>query len=309
MPARDSDVSAAPAIELVGVHKSYGKLAAVRELDLAVPQGTIFGLLGPNGAGKTTTLRMIMDIIAPDAGTVRFFGRPRSPEDLRRIGYLPEERGLYPKMSVFEQLLFLARLRGLSRREATLRIDRWLERVELAAWRDRKVEELSKGMQQKIQLVGTVIHEPDVLVLDEPFSGLDPINQGLFKDLLTDYRARGRAILFSTHVMEQAEKLCDHLCLISGGRAVLEGTLGEIRQRYGGISYRVEVAGDLARVASLPGIEQATPQNGGLKILLTPQADPAAVLRSMLELVEVREFRRESPELEEIFIRAVREAG
>jgi len=308
MPARDSDLPTAPAIELVGVRKSYGDFAAVRELHLAVPEGSIFGLLGPNGAGKTTTLRMIMNIIAPDAGSVRFFGRRRSPDDLRRIGYLPEERGLYPKMRVAELLLFLARLRGLSRREAVPRIDRWLEKVELAAWRDRKVEELSKGMQQKIQLVGTVLHEPEILVLDEPFSGLDPINQGLFKVLLAEYRASGRAILFSTHVMEQAEKLCDRICLVSRGRAVLEGSLPEIRQRYGGSSFRVEATGDLERAARLEGVEQATPHNGSLDLRLTAGADPSAVLRSMLEFLDVREFRSVNPDLEEIFLRAVREA-
>jgi ABC-2 type transport system ATP-binding protein len=299
----------APVIELRDVRKSYGGFQAVRGVSLEVHPGSVCGLLGPNGAGKTTSIRMIMDIIAPDSGEVRFFGRPRRPEDLLRIGYLPEERGLYPKMTVFDQVVFLARLHGLSRREAAPRIEEWLAKVELSEWSSRRVEELSKGMQQKIQLIATVIHDPEVIILDEPFSGLDPINQELFKALLSEYRSRGKAILFSTHIMEQAEKLCDHICLISKGRAVLAGELKEIKSRFGGASYRVEAAGDLDRVGSLPGIEQSVAQDGALKLLLAPDAVPAAVLQRLVEVVEVREFRSQAPDLEEIFIKAVREAG
>jgi ABC-2 type transport system ATP-binding protein len=306
MPVEDYDMSEGSLIELAHICKSYGDFAAVRDVSLAVEPGMILGLLGPNGAGKTST---IMDVIAPDRGEILFFGRARQEGDLRRVGYLPEERGLYQKMSVGEQLLFFARLRGLPRREARGRIDAWLERVGLAEWKERKVEELSKGMQQKIQLVSTVLHDPDVLVLDEPFSGLDPINQGLFKDLLSEYKGRGKAILFSTHVMEQAEKLCDHLCLISKGRVVLEGGWREIQHRYGGTAFRVEATGDLERLAGLPGIDQARLVDGSLRIVLAPRVEPSEVLRAMLEHVEVREFRSEAPELEEIFIRAVEEAG
>jgi ABC-2 type transport system ATP-binding protein len=309
MPVEDYDMSEGSLIELAHICKSYGDFAAVRDVSLAVEPGMILGLLGPNGAGKTSTIRMIMDVIAPDRGEILFFGRARQEGDLRRVGYLPEERGLYQKMSVGEQLLFFARLRGLPRREARGRIDAWLERVGLAEWKERKVEELSKGMQQKIQLVSTVLHDPDVLVLDEPFSGLDPINQGLFKDLLSEYKGRGKAILFSTHVMEQAEKLCDHLCLISKGRVVLEGGWREIQHRYGGTAFRVEATGDLERLAGLPGIDQARLVDGSLRIVLAPRVEPSEVLRAMLEHVEVREFRSEAPELEEIFIRAVEEAG
>jgi ABC-2 type transport system ATP-binding protein len=309
MPAEERDMSESSVIELAHISKSYGDFAAVRDVSLAVEPGMILGLLGPNGAGKTSTIRMIMDVIAPDRGEIRFFGRPRREGDLRRVGYLPEERGLYQKMSIGEQLLFLARLRGLSRREARGRIDFWLERVGLAQWSERKVEELSKGMQQKIQLVGTVLHDPDLLILDEPFSGLDPINQGLFKELLAEYKGRGKAILFSTHVMEQAEKLCDRLCLISKGRVILEGGLREIQHSYGGASFRVEATGDLERVAELPGIDQARVVDGSLRIVLAPQAEPSEVLRAMIDCVEVREFRSETPALEEIFIRAVQEAS
>ncbi len=210
-------------LELSGLQKRYGDFVAVADISLAVPAGVIYGLLGPNGAGKTTTLRMIMDILAPDSGRIQMFGRPRRAEDLLRVGYLPEERGLYRKMTVGDQLLFLAEIHGLKRRQALPAIQSWLARVELAEWEHKKIEELSKGMQQKIQLIGTVLHEPDILVLDEPFSGLDPINQVLFKDLLTEYRRQGKTILFSTHGMEQAEKMCDHIGLISHGRVILAG--------------------------------------------------------------------------------------
>jgi len=298
-----------PTLELSSLSKTFGDFEAVREVSLAVPPGTILGMLGPNGAGKTTTIRMIMDILAPDSGEIRFFGHPRRREDLRRVGYLPEERGLYRKMKVGEHLLFLAELRGVGRREAMPRIDRWLERLELADWRHRKVEELSKGMQQKIQLVSTVLHEPDILILDEPFSGLDPINQGLFKQLLADYKAEGRAILFSTHVMEQAEKLCDHICLISRGRLVLAGELEAIKREQGGNSYRVVAQGDLGRLNQVDGIAQAVVHDGEAKILLAPGSEGADVLRQIVTFLDVREFTSEEPELEEIFVKAVKEAG
>jgi ABC-2 type transport system ATP-binding protein len=299
----------AASLELRSVQKRYGDFVAVADLSLAVPAGVIFGLLGPNGAGKTTTLRMIMDILAPDSGEILLFGRRRRPEDLLRLGYLPEERGLYRKMTVVDQLLFLAQIHGLKRRQALPAIQDWLARVELADWGRKKVEELSKGMQQKVQLIGTVLHEPDVLVLDEPFSGLDPINQGLFKDLLADYRRQGKTILLSTHGMEQAEKLCDHIGLISRGRLVLSGELKEIKRRASGNSYRLVAAGDLERVKSLAAVELAIPRDGGARLLLRPDASAPEVLRQLVQFLEVREFRSEEPDLEAIFIRAVRDAA
>jgi ABC-2 type transport system ATP-binding protein len=299
----------AASLELRSVQKRYGDFVAVADLSLAVPAGVIFGLLGPNGAGKTTTLRMIMDILAPDSGEILLFGRQRRPEDLLRLGYLPEERGLYRKMTVVDQLLFLAQIHGLKRRQALPAIQDWLARVELADWGRKKVEELSKGMQQKVQLIGTVLHEPDVLVLDEPFSGLDPINQGLFKDLLADYRRQGKTILLSTHGMEQAEKLCDHIGLISRGRLVLSGELKEIKRRASGNSYRLVAAGDLERVKSLAAVELAIPRDGGARLLLRPDASAPEVLRQLVQFLEVREFRSEEPDLEAIFIRAVRDAA
>jgi ABC-2 type transport system ATP-binding protein len=308
-------------LELRDVEKRYGDFVAVAGLSLAVPAGVIFGLLGPNGAGKTTTLRMIMDILAPDSGEILLFGRRRLASDLRRIGYLPEERGLYRKMTVIDQLLFLAEIHGLKRRQALPVVEAWLARVELADWGRKKVEELSKGMQQKVQLIGTVLHQPEILILDEPFSGLDPINQGLFKELLLEYRRQGRTILFSTHGMEQAEKLCDHIGLISHGRLVLAGELREIKRRAGGNSYRLvapATAGELERVKALPGVEVAIPQEpldpadprpASVRLLLAPGASSTEVLRQLLQFLEVREFRSEEPDLEDIFIKAVRDAA
>jgi ABC-2 type transport system ATP-binding protein len=327
-------------LELRQVEKRYGDFVAVAGLSLAVPAGVIFGLLGPNGAGKTTTLRMIMDILAPDSGEVLLFGRRRRPEDLQRLGYLPEERGLYRKMTVVDQLLVLAESHGLPRRRALPAIEAWLARVELADWGRKKVEELSKGMQQKVQLIGTVLHEPDILVLDEPFSGLDPINQGLFKQLLLEYRQQGKTILFSTHGMEQAEKLCDHIGLISHGRLVLGGELKEIKRQAGGNSYRLVApmtAEDLERVRTLPGVALVTtrdlpeppappepprllPQQDAapapalapetaVRLLLAPGASGPALLRRLVEFLAVREFRSEEPDLEDIFIKAVRDAA
>ncbi|MGH9363011.1 MAG: ABC transporter ATP-binding protein [Thermoanaerobaculia bacterium] len=299
----------APALELRDVRKTYGDVAAVRGVTFAVPAGSIFGLLGPNGAGKTTTIRMIMDIIAPDAGEVLVFGHPRSREDLRRIGYLPEERGLYRKMTVVDQLVYLGELRGLKRRDSLPRIAEWLERVELSAWAKKKVEELSKGMQQKVQLVGTVLHEPDLLVLDEPFAGLDPINQSLFRDLLLDYRRRGKTVVLSTHGMLLAEKLCDDICLISQGEVVLAGELRAIRRRMGGNAYRLRARGDLERLAAVPGIERVAAEDGLVKLLLAPEADGGRVLRELVGFLDVEEFRSEEPDLEEIFLKAVRDAA
>ena len=311
-------------LELRDVEKRYGDFVAVAGLSLAVPAGVIFGLLGPNGAGKTTTLRMIMDILAPDSGEILLFGRRRRPADLQRLGYLPEERGLYRKMTVVDQLLFLAEIHGMKRRQALPVVEAWLARVELGDWGRKKIEELSKGMQQKVQLIGTVLHQPEILILDEPFSGLDPINQGLFKELLLEYRRQGRTILFSTHGMEQAEKLCDHIGLISRGRLVLAGELREIKRQAGGNAYRLVApvaAGDLERVRALPGVEVAIPRDpldpadpmdprsASVRLLLAPGASSSDLLRQLLQFLEVRELRSEEPDLEDIFIKAVRDAA
>ena len=298
-----------PTLELKSVTKAYGDFLAVDGISMIVRSGTIFGLLGPNGAGKTTTIRMIMDIIAPDQGEVLFQGNPRSAQDLSNIGYLPEERGLYRKMTVTDHLVFLAELHGMSRRQAIPAIETWLEKVELSAWAKKRVEELSKGMQQKIQLVATVLHEPDLLILDEPFSGLDPVNQILFKNLLDDYRSLGKTVIFSTHIMDQAEKLCDHICLISHGRAVLDGELSDIKRSFGGNSYRLVATGDLEQVGKLAGVDQVLPLDGGAMVLLDEETSGAEILSQLVSSVTVHEFRSEEPALEDIFIKAVRDAG
>ena len=296
-------------LELLDVKKSYDGFVAVSGVSFAVPRGSIFGLLGPNGAGKTTTIRMILDILAPDSGEIRLFGRPRQAEDLARLGYLPEERGLYRKMTVVDQLLFLAEIRGLKRRAALAEIEPWLERTDLAPWAKRRIEELSKGMQQKVQLIGTVLHRPELLILDEPFSGLDPLNQELFRDLLTEYRDQGRTVLLSTHGMELAERMCDRICLISKGRAVLDGELREVKSRFGGNAYRVVADGDLAQLRGIPGVEQAAIDGRTASLLLTPGTDSAGVLARMVEGLRVSEFRSEEPSLEQIFLQVVRDAA
>ncbi|HEX3553005.1 MAG TPA: ATP-binding cassette domain-containing protein [Thermoanaerobaculia bacterium] len=298
-----------PILEVRDVRKSYDDFVAVGGVSMSVPPGSIFGLLGPNGAGKTSTIRMIMNITAPDSGEIRVFGHPRTSDDLRRIGYLPEERGLYRKMTVMDQLLFLGEIRGLKRAQLVPEVERWLARVELTPWTKKKIEELSKGMQQKVQLIGTVLHKPDLLILDEPFSGLDPINQELFRELLQDYRSQGKSVVLSTHGMELAERMCDHICLISSGRAVLDGELREIKRRVGGNSFRLLAEGDLERLKTMPEVEQATIQNGEVKLMLRPDADGAEALRQMVGFLKVREFRSEEPELEQIFMKAVRDAA
>jgi ABC-2 type transport system ATP-binding protein len=297
-----------PTLELRGLRKSFDGAQAVDGVSLAVPAGTVFGLLGPNGAGKTTTIRMLMDIIGPDEGEVEVFGHPRTRADLDRIGYLPEERGLYRKMTVRDHLVYLGELHGLSRRQLGPKADDWLQRMELANRSKSKVEELSKGMQQKIQLAGTLLHEPELLVLDEPFSGLDPINQGLFKEVLAAHKAAGKTLLLSTHVMEQAEKLCDHIALIARGRVVLAGELAAIKREQGGNTYRLVAEGDLERLSAIPGIASLAASNGSLRVEAEPGVDGPELLRRLVSFLDVREFRSAEPTLEEIFVKAVRDA-
>ncbi|MEM7481255.1 MAG: ATP-binding cassette domain-containing protein [Acidobacteriota bacterium] len=298
-----------PTLELRQLRKAYRDVVAVDSVSLSVPPGKIYGLLGPNGAGKTTTIRMIMDIIAPDQGEILFEGRQRTRKDLERIGYLPEERGLYRKMTVLDHLAFLGELNGIRHAEGLERGQRWLDRLELGEWGKKKVEELSKGMQQKVQIAGTLLHEPAMVILDEPFSGLDPINQGLFKDLLAEFKQEGRTVVFSTHVMEQAEKLCDHICLISHGRTILSGPLAELKREIGGNTYRLKAAGDLDRLAEVPGIDQVIGGDGEAKLILEPEASGADVLGAVVQFLTVHEFRNEEPELADIFVKAVRDAG
>ena len=220
-------------IDVQNISKHFDKAKAVDQVSFQVESGKIFGLLGPNGAGKTTTLRMINHILNPDTGTITINGRPVNPTTQQRIGYLPEERGLYKKMKVFDQLMYLAQLKGLSASEAKTAIDFWLDRFEASTWKKKKIAELSKGMSQKIQFIATVAHDPDIYVFDEPFSGLDPMNSEMLKNVILEEKAKGKTILFSTHRMEQVEQMCDDICLFSKGNAILKGDLREIKKSFG----------------------------------------------------------------------------
>jgi ABC-2 type transport system ATP-binding protein len=291
-------------VEARGICKTYGKHRAVERLDLHIPTGTVYGLLGPNGAGKTTTIRMLMDILAPDEGTIQLFGKPMSPEARDRIGYLPEERGLYPKMKVGDVLTFLAAIHGVSRRDSKARIDHWLERVELAEWKDKKVQDLSKGMQQKVQFVGTILHKPDLVVLDEPFSGLDPINVRLVKDILMELTREGMTLIFSTHIMEQAEKLCESICLINKGHKVLDGLLTEIKQTYSKNSVIVSYEGSDAFLQD-PSVARKDDHGQYVEVALADGADPQKLLRRAAESATITRFEIVHPSLNDIFIQQV----
>ena len=297
------------ALSLRGIHKSFGEKQAVRGLDLEIPAGQVFGLLGPNGAGKSTTIRIAMDIYRPDAGSVTILGRSPSPEVSARIGYMPEERGIYTKMRVKDVLIFMAAIRGLSAATAGPRADQWLRRLELEAWSGRKVLELSKGMQQKVQFIATILHDPELVVLDEPFSGLDPINAQVLKDIIVELRARGRTIIFSTHVMEQAERLCDAICVINGGRKVLEGAMAEIKGRYGRNTVALAFDGDGSFLNQHPLVRTMNNYNTYVEVRLVDEADPQQLLASIVPRVRVRRFEVIEPSLHEIFIERVKETS
>jgi ABC-2 type transport system ATP-binding protein len=297
------------AIELENVSKVFGKFPAVDSLSFQVQRGVVFGLLGPNGAGKTTTIRMIMNITAADSGEIRVLGQPMTREIQNRIGYLPEERGLYRKMKVLDHLLFLAAIKEVSREDARRRIAEWAEKLELKPWLKKKVDELSKGMQQKVQFIATVIHDPEILILDEPFSGLDPINTAIIKEYLSDFRKKGKTIVFSTHVLEQAEKLCDEICLLARSKKILEGNLRELKHRFARNLLHLSVNAPSAEIAALPGVASSQPVNGGYVIALAPGTDQREFLRRALDRYPLQGFSAKDPELEEIYLDAVRAAG
>jgi len=296
-------------IELKNVSKFFGKFRAVDDLSFRVPRGTVFGLLGPNGAGKTTTIRMIMNITAPDSGEIMVLGKPLDRATQNQIGYLPEERGLYRRMKVMDHLYFLAAIKEVPRETARSRIADWVDKMELRPWLNKKVDALSKGMQQKVQFIATIIHDPEILILDEVFSGLDPINTALIKDYLLDFRSRGKTIVFSTHVLEQAEKLCDEICLVSKSRKVLEGGLKDLKRRFSQGLLRLSVAASPADVSALPGVASCQTMNGFYIVSLNPGTDRRAFLRQMMDRYEVAAFSDKEPELEEIYLSAVRAAG
>ena len=291
------------AVRLEGVTKRFGKHTAVSGLDLEVPRGVIYGLLGPNGSGKTTTIRMIMGILHPDEGRVSLFDADADEVRRTKVGYLPEERGVYKKMKCLDLVLFLGEIRGVPRAEGRRRGMAWLDRLGLADWADKKVEDLSKGMQQKVQFIGTVIHEPELLILDEPFSGLDPINQDVLEEIVRDFHAKGTTILFSTHLMDQAERLCQRVCLISNAKKVLDADLKELKasERKGLVA--VEFDGP-DRWLQGPEVQSMERVNGAVHLFLREGADHQAILRRGVEAgATIYRFDLVEPRLHEIFVR------
>jgi ABC-2 type transport system ATP-binding protein len=284
------------------IRKTFGAVRAVDGVSFTVRKGTITGLLGRNGAGKTTTIRMITGIFMPDSGDIQWLaGGSGSFRD--RIGYLPEERGLYKQMKIIDLLLFLAEIKGV--RAKRDKIDHWLERFELTDKRDAKIEELSKGNQQKVQLIGTLLHDPDLIILDEPQSGLDPVNMVLVRNLLRELRQEGKTILLSTHMMAEAERLADEIILIHGGKVVLEGTLDQVRGSFGKNTLHIDFDGDGAFLRDLPQVKRAAIVNNAAELSLADGADPQDILRACMPSLRIRRFEVAAPSLEEIFIEKV----
>ncbi len=290
------------AITLENVTKSYDSVTAVNGVNLRVRQGAILGLLGPNGAGKTTTIRMIMNILVPDDGSIKVLDQPVNDCTRDLIGYLPEERGLYPRMKVRDVIIFLAALHGLTEEEAGRRATEWLDRLGLAEWSGKKLVDLSKGMQQKVQFITAVIHKPPLVILDEPFSGLDPVNAATVEEIMLEMRAKGSTIVLSTHRMEQVERMCDSICLIDKGRNVLDGELRAIKQSYGKNTLHIEFTGS-ENFLSNPSIINITRLGNGVEAKLKPGADPQEILKAAVQAnVSITRFELLEPSLNEIFI-------
>lgn len=290
-------------LQISQVNKSYENHRALTDIDLMVPKGVVFGLLGPNGAGKTTLIRIVNQIIEQDSGTVELDGKRLSPEDIRKIGYLPEERGLYKKMKVWDQLIYFSRLKGLSENEAKIQIKSWLEKLDIASWKDKKIEDLSKGMAQKVQFIATVVHRPSLLILDEPFSGFDPVNAEIIKNEIVELKDRGTTVILSTHRMESVELLCDHVAMINQSRKILDGTIREVKR-----SFRPEVF-----QITLSHLKRELPTEWTPKLVeeawefTLPLAGktPNELLSEMMDYGEVIVFREQIPSIEEIFIHQV----
>ena len=292
-------------VELRGVTKRYDAFVAVDHLSFNIGEGSVFGMLGPNGAGKTSTIRMMMGITLPDEGEVLCFGEPFHRRHLERIGYMPEERGLYKKMQVLEHLMFLGTLKGLSQAEAKRRSLQWATRLGIADWVGKNVEELSKGMQQKIQFIATLLHDPPLIIMDEPFSGLDPSNAVQLKDVLMDLKKSGKTILFSTHRMDTVERLCDTICLVDHGKAVLMGELKQIKSSYGKNSVHVEYEGDAGFLSNKALVLSYNDYGNYVEIQMTPGADSQALLEAISARARVNRFEVVEPSLEAIFIDVV----
>ena len=299
-------------IRIENVTKSFAKHVALDDVSLSIPQGSIYGLLGPNGAGKTTLLRIINRIIAPDSGRVMFGGREMTAEDVYRIGYMPEERGLYKKMKVGEQAVFFARLRGMSKSDAVAKLKMWFEKFGIEEWWNKSVGELSKGMAQKVQFIATVLHEPKLLIFDEPFSGFDPINANLLKSEILQLRDKGATIIFSTHNMSSVEEVCDHITLINKSRNILSGNVDEIRHMHGANIFEIDYRGVendiLAAIGGCCEVMSSASSPVGfnkIKIHVADDSDLRGVIAKANESVEIRSFREIIPSMNDIFVRAV----
>lgn len=294
-------------IRVSGITKSFGKNTAVCDVSFDVEKGRIFGLLGPNGAGKTTTIRMINNILIPDEGSITINGIEVSPETQRMIGYMPEERGLYKKMKVIDQLLYLTQLKGMTASDAKKSIDHWLERFGATDWKKKAVSELSKGMSQKIQFIATIAHDPDIYIFDEPFSGLDPINSETLKEVIIELKNQGKTILFSTHRMEQVEQMCDDICLFNNGQTVLKGKLREVKASFGKNTVNLEFEGDGSFLDKLENVRINNRSTNFAEIRILNGQSSQDILKLAMEHAEIHKFERIEPSLNEIFISTVGE--
>ncbi len=295
-----------PTVKISHVRKAFGDVQAVKDVSFEVHPGEIFGLLGPNGAGKTTTIRMMLDIFRPDGGEVAVFGGALTEEKKNRIGYMPEERGLYKDLKLEPTLVYLATLKGIDASTAQARIGPWLERFDLTDYRQSKIQQLSKGMQQKAQIIATLLHDPDLLVIDEPFSGLDPVNTRLVKDIIDELREEGKTIIMSTHQMYQVEALCNRILLINKGRDVLNGRVEEIKRQYAGNAIELEGEGDFT---GLPGVLETRRHNGTWNLTLETGANPQKILTELINRngIKLERFELAEPSLEDIFVTVVQE--
>lgn len=294
-------------LEIKGIEKRYEKHTALSGVSFNIPENSIFGLLGPNGAGKTTLIRIINQIIAPDKGEILFNGRHLTPNDTQLIGYLPEERGLYKKMEIGDQMLYLAQLKGLSKQDATARAKAWFQKFEIESWWKKKVEELSKGMQQKVQFIASVIHQPKLLILDEPFSGFDPVNANIIKNEILELKKQGVTIIFSTHRMESVEELCDHLVLIHKANIVLEGSTKQIRKNHRTFMFEAIFEGKLNDLRSGEIISNSHYDDDKMRAIihLNPTFKNADLIKELADKVELSEVREQFPSVNEIFIKTV----
>lgn len=296
-------------IKVKEVSKTFGDTKAVDQVSFEIPAGKIYGILGPNGAGKTTTIRMINHIMVPDSGEIFIQGKPVGPETQPLIGYMPEERGLYKKMKVGEHLVYLARLKGMSDAAAKKSLNYWLDRFEAGEWKKKEVGELSKGMQQKIQFIATIAHDPDIYIFDEPFSGLDPINSELLKEVILELKSRGKTVLFSTHRMEQVEQMCDDICLYNHGKKVLDGNLNDIKKSFGRNTVIMEFEGDGSFFDRFDGIRFNNRSNRFVEMILGDVIKPSELLALAMQHLEIIRFEMVYPSLHEIFIQTVKSSS